>query len=291
MKKHTEFPDMMALEREKQNFEPYGFSCIKFSPVIMPRLDRHNEIEIIYALGGSVTYFFQDRSVVVPPHCLAILWGMFPHRIIELNGVRAFYLVSIPLSQFLCMGLPDAFMNQLFKGEILMDEDSQRFVHYDQQLLENWWMDYSASSSDMQAMMLELQGRLIRMANHVLSGSVLGLSMSASEVNLVERMTLYIAANYHRPIKVADVGRAVGLHPDYANTMFKKTFGHTLSYHLALERITQAQRKLLITSDSIVQIAEACGFNSISCFNSAFLKFNGCTPRDYRKHFLNRGAD
>lgn len=70
MKKHTEFPDMMALEREKQNFEPYGFSCIKFSPVIMPRLDRHNEIEIIYALGGSVTYFFK----IAVWWCLLIVW-------------------------------------------------------------------------------------------------------------------------------------------------------------------------------------------------------------------------
>lgn len=285
MKKHTEFPDVMGLEKEKHTFEPYGLSCMKFSPVIMPRFDRHNEIEIIYALGGSVTYFFQDRSVVIPPHCFAIFWGMFPHRIIELSGVTTYYLVSIPLSQFLCMGLPDTFMNHLFKGEVLMDEDFQRYADYDQQLLENWWCDYLASPIDIHAMALELQGRLIRMASHVLTGSVLGLSIPAGEVNLVEQMTLYIAANYHRSIKVADVGHAIGLHPDYANTMFKKVFGHTLSYHLALERITQAQRRLLTTSDSIVQIAEMCGFNSLSCFNSAFLKFNGCTPRDYRKHF------
>lgn len=285
MKKHTEFPDFMGLEKEMHTFEPYGLSCMKFSPVIMPRFDRHNEIEIVYALGGSITYFFQDRSVVVPPHCLSVFWGMFPHRIIGLNGVASFYLVSIPLSQFLCMGLPDTFMNQLFKGEVLMDEDSQRYADYDFQLLENWWADNLASPTDIRAMALELQGRLIRMASHVLPGSVLGFSIPAGEVNLVEQMTLYIAANYHRPIKVSDVGRALGLHPDYANTMFKKVFGHTLSYHLALERITQAQRRLLTTSDSIVQISEMCGFNSLSCFNSAFLKFNGCTPRDYRKHF------
>lgn len=286
MKKVTDFLNLLGLEKKRHTFEPYGISCTKFPPGTMPCLDRHNEIEIVYALGGSITYFFQDRTVVVPPHCLVVFWGMFPHRIIGVNGVSAFYLATIPLSLFLSMGLPEAFLNQLFKGEMLMDEDSTHYADYDKLLLDNWREDLAGEQSDLRAMLLEMQGRLIRMSAHVLSGTMLGLSMPAGEVGLVEQMTLYIAANCHHPIKVADVGRAVGLHPDYANTLFKRAIGHTLSYHLMLERITLAQRKLLTTSDSIVQIAESCGFNSLSCFNSAFLKFNDCTPREYRKSFL-----
>ena len=83
-----------------------------------------------------------------------------------------------------------------------------------------------------------------------------------------------------------DIGDAVGLHPDYANTLFRKTFGRTLSEYIIEERIAHAQRKLVSTSDSITEIAFDCGFNSISRFNSAFKKSNQCTPRAFRKQHL-----
>lgn len=285
MKKPTDFLEVVGLERKNHAFEPYGVSCRRFPATIMPCMDRHNEIEIVYALGGGVTYFIQDRTVVVPPRCIAIFWGMFPHRIVETGGSDGFYLCTIPLLLFLGMGLSEAFMNNVFKGEILFDEDSRRHADYDLMLLENWRVDLETGQSNQHVVLLEMQARLIRMSQHVLPGTVLGLSMQAGEMDLVERMTLYIAANCHRSIKVADIGRAVGLHPDYANTLFKRAIGHTLSYHLMLERITLAQRKLLMTTDTVVHVSETCGFNSLSSFNSAFLKFNNCTPRDYRKLF------
>ena len=130
---------------------------------------------------------------------------------------------------------------------------------------------------------MEMQSRLQRMSSHA---SVEPMStLQSGESNLIERMTLFIAQNYHLSIRLSDIGKSVGLHPDYANTLFKKAFGHTLNTHLIMERVTQAQRLLFTTATPIVQIAYECGFNSISCFNSAFLKYNGCTPRDYRKNF------
>lgn len=89
--------------------------------------------------------------------------------------------------------------------------------------------------------------------------------------------------NYDRPIKISDIGRTVGLHPDYANAIFKKAFGCTLSRYVAEERIGHVKRKLILTDMSITQIAFDCGFNSISRFNSTFLDICGQTPRHYRE--------
>jgi AraC-like DNA-binding protein len=106
-----------------------------------------------------------------------------------------------------------------------------------------------------------------------------------NEISLVERISIYIGQNYQNPIKVAEIGQAVGLHPDYANSIFKKAFGCTLSDYITEERISNAKRKLVATDKSITEIAFECGFNSISRFNEAFLKFNNCTPRNFRKTF------
>lgn len=54
-------------------------------------------------------------------------------------------------------------------------------------------------------------------------------------------------------------------------------------------RIAEA-KKLLLNPDkqhiSIAGIAHDCGFNTLSSFNSAFKKFAGSTPSDYRKKIL-----
>jgi len=67
----------------------------------------------------------------------------------------------------------------------------------------------------------------------------------------------------------------VGLHPDYANVIFKKTFGYTISDYLLEQRVLYAKRKLSITQDSITSIAYDSGFNSISRFNASFRKSSG----------------
>lgn len=105
----------------------------------------------------------------------------------------------------------------------------------------------------------------------------------STEISQIENMAVFIAQNYKQKLRTSDIGNHVGLNPDYANTIFRKSFGHTLYDHILLERITHAQQLLILSNDSILQIAYDSGFNSISRFNSAFRKINGCSPREYRK--------
>ncbi len=267
----------------RAEFEPYGLTCEQWKTDVMPRFDRHNEIELNYFPEGSITYFFQDRCVTIPPRCIVMFWGLVPHRIVHVETPSTYYVCTIPLSVFLNWQLPDTFTARVLKGEVMMDKEHERYAGYDLLLMENWHTDLASPHSNRQTVLLEMQSRLQRMSANASTEPVATRTIPSGETNLIEQMTLYIARNYHRSIRLADIGEAVGLHPDYANTLFKKAFGHTLNIHLTMERITQAQRLLLTTDTPIVQIAYACGFNSISCFNSAFLKFNGCTPRNYRK--------
>lgn len=267
----------------RADFEPYGLTCEQWQTDVMPRFDRHNEIELNYFPTGGITYFLQDRCVTMPSCRIVLFWGLIPHRIVHVEVPSTYYVCTIPLSLFLSWQLPESFTTRVFKGEVMMDEEHERYAEYDRLLMENWSADLASPFSNSQTVLLEMQSRLQRMSVHAAAGPMGSAPILSGESNLIEQMALYIARNYHRSIRLSDIGEAVGLHPDYANVLFKKVFGHTLNSHLTIERITQAQRLLLTTTTPIVQIAYACGFNSISCFNSAFLRFNGCTPRDYRK--------
>lgn len=101
-------------------------------------------------------------------------------------------------------------------------------------------------------------------------------------LNKVEQMACLVATRYKENLPVEEIGRAVGLHPNYAMGLFKKAFGTTLIDYLTTHRVSHAQRLLATTDDKIVEIALESGFNSISRFNDAFRRVCGCSPREFR---------
>jgi AraC-like DNA-binding protein len=250
----------------------------------MKKPDRHNEIEFNYLTEGSITYFFHGSKVTIPAKRLTVFWGLVPHQIISYEGDKPYFVGTIPLTQFLEWKLPFKFVDKILKGEILL-ENSQASSSFEEFLLNNWIKDLSINKIST-ATLLEIQARLLRMADNILSTEKIELKHTPrSEINQVEKIAMYIAKNYSQTIKSADVGKEVGLHPDYANVVFKKTFGMSINEYLIQERISHAQRKLVSTDESVTDIVYDCGFNSISNFNAAFRKINKCTPREFRKKF------
>ena len=116
-------------------------------------------------------------------------------------------------------------------------------------------------------------------------------SVEGEDIVFIAKTTMFACSDANQrdmveDIKANDLGDAVGLHPDYANHIFKKAFGTTISDYIAELRIAHAQRKLLTTDMSITDIAYECGFNSIARFNATFFKKTQCTPREYKKKIV-----
>jgi AraC family transcriptional regulator, melibiose operon regulatory protein len=268
-------------ERRKE-FKPYGLTCELWTPSLMKRPDRHNEIELNYFPEGAITYLFQDSRVSIPPKRLAVFWALVPHQIVYHEGTTPYFVATIPFSIFLEWKLPDSFVARVLKGEVLID-GADRFSVYDEFLIENWITDKNDTDAN-EVTLLEMHARLYRMSLEI-SKEVDQPPVNSHDVNIFEKIAIYVAQNYAGSITVSDIGKAVGLHPDYANTIFKKAFGRTLSEYVTAERISHAQRKLLTSDNGITEIAFDSGFNSIGRFNAAFQKINRCTPRDFRKKY------
>jgi len=278
-------PEILHAFNEKRGeFKPYGLTSEIWIPSLMKKPDRHNEIEINYLTEGSLVYFFQGSKITIPPNSLTVFWGLVPHQIIDHTGSSPYYVCTIPLTQFLEWRLPSTFVDRVLKGEILI-ENSGDYSFFDEFLINNWIKDLSTREGHL-ATLLEMRARLIRMTDRVLSDTKSEqVQIHTREISKVELIAMYIAQNYTRPIKTADIGREAGLHPDYANVVFKKSFGMTLNEYVIQERISHAQRKLVSTDKSITDILYECGFNSISSFNTAFRRINSCTPREFRKRY------
>lgn len=275
---------LKKFDENRQDLTPYGLTCELWSPHLMKRPDRHNEIEINYLPEGSITYLIHDQKLKVKKGSMIMFWALFPHQIVEYSKPTPYYVITIPFSQLLNWNLPKQFLDMLFRGKLKTTTYKPTNQLLTNQIFDRWKEELNRDIVTLKDICsLEIQAYVKRFAFKTMHTTSSIEKVEPLPINLVEQIAIYIAANYNKPIKVTDVAKAVELHPDYANTIFKKAFDRTISEYLTEQRILFAKRKLSISLDPITTIAYDAGFNSISRFNASFRKHCNMTPREFRK--------
>ncbi len=243
------------------------------------RPDKHNEVELNYLPSGTLTYLLGGQRITVKSGRLAVFWAAIPHQIVDFEGKEPYFVLTLPLGDFLAAGLPAAFVNRVLKGDLVMDAASDSC---DPVRLPQWETELRRRDPVLErAVRLEALGRLVRMARGVSDLQTAGTPDPA--LSRADRLACHIARHYHERLTAESIAKANDLHPNYAMNLFRKAFGVTMTHFLTQHRITHAQRLLVTTDDSVLEVALASGFLSLSRFNEVFKKACGCPPRDYRK--------
>jgi AraC-like DNA-binding protein len=276
-------PGSKSFDQSRPEFSPYGFTCERWRPTPMARADRHNELELNLVPSGAVTYLLGGRRLTVPRGRLSAFWAAVPHQIVDVEGEEDYFVATLPLSWVLECGLPGGLTERLLQGQLVVDPEDHRLAS-DRALFTQWERDLGTPGIDRRrVVLLEMEARLLRLAEAVgQAGGGGAAGVSKGQGTRVERMAFFIATHYTEKVAVEDIARAVGLHPNYAMTLFHKAFGMTLLEYLTHHRISHAQRLLITTDQKVLDVALSSGFNSISRFNAAFAERCGCSPREYR---------
>lgn len=111
-----------------------------------------------------------------------------------------------------------------------------------------------------------------------------GKILSANSAAKVRSIIQYIDLNYYEHIDLALLEQKFGISRSYLCRIFKTITGISPIDYIIRKRIDEAKYRLIKTAESILDISEKCGFNSLSNFNSLFKKMTGCTPGNYRKN-------
>ena len=282
---------MVQFDPNRPDFAPYGFSCVRWTPSPMKRPDHHDEIEVNVLSEGWVTYLLGGRKVRIEGGQLGVFWAAIPHQILGFSPGINYFVATIPFAWFLQCQLPDRFVQPLLRGEVIRQNLTPGRLRHDQDLFAQWEQDLAAAGGDeaRHVVMLEMEARMRRIiptlpktGDSARARRARTVGLQGRAVNKVEQMACLIARRYTERLTVEEIGREVGLHPNYAMGLFKKTFGTTLIDYLTHHRVSHAQRLLATTDEKIVEIAFSSGFHSISRFNEAFRRECGCTPRAYR---------
>lgn len=110
-----------------------------------------------------------------------------------------------------------------------------------------------------------------------------GNNRTIDKINMACR---YIAENCDKDLTLDSIAEQVGFSSCYFSRVFKQTIQCNFVEYLTMQRLKRAQSLLADTDSAITTIAMESGFKSISTFNRVFQRYKGCSPSEFKKHYL-----
>ncbi|MBC2772572.1 helix-turn-helix domain-containing protein [Rhizobium sp. AQ_MP] len=254
----------------------------------------HSQIELNFVLSGHMTYWFDGRELTVDEGRLCLFWGMIPHQVIDRREGTRFVCLYVPMSVFLGLANLSRFRDAVFRGAMI---EALEIRSWDRDIFQRWREELLAGDENLTEIVRnELTARVLRIERdgwrdlREEGSAIASFSANDSErVEHIERMLRFIAEHALENISAEDVSRAVGLHPNYAMSIFKRAVGHTINQAIVRHRLDTAQSLLISTDLSITDVAFESGFGSVSRFYEAFSERFVEKPTAFRRRMRSKG--
>ena len=250
----------------------------------------HSEYEIVYASRGSFRCLVESREYTVSEG----------NAIIVAGGDRHYYFPS-----------PDSLLTRIvFSSDILagaccsvdLVKDVTEKLRTSSRSTEGWpeeamkdfrdvlfWLSEQNGDSDDAAYQLAVRGGTFLLLSLFLkySGEVQDLSSSpVSDCKVMERIEkvfTYVSENYASDISLSSAAAVADYVPTYFSRIFREYTGMTFYSYLTAYRVAIAEQELVLTNDSISDIAVSAGFGSVKTFDRIFKEKKGIPPLRFRK--------
>ena len=229
--------------------------------------------QLFYCVSGSGEYLLDGWRGVLRPGQAALLAPDEAHSYHSLGGEWVLHYIGFEgkLCQKLLagLGIGQSGLYSLARPESLLGhlktlERIQLEAHADSGLL---------SSKELYSLLLDFSQAL----------SPLPDSRYAEISGMEKEMILFLEDHYQEDISLDMLAAQFRRTPEYLCGIFKAATGETISHYLRRIRIHQAKLLLMERPDaSLREIAEACGFHSLSYFGKVFRESTGFPPQGYR---------
>lgn len=130
-----------------------------------------------------------------------------------------------------------------------------------------------------------IQGKLFEFFSYLSKSADVPYKKEKSKDNnlYVNKAMEYIINNYQNVVNVNEIADYLSLNRSYLTTIFKKALKVSPQEFLLIYRMKKAMELLMNTDYTINQIAISCGYSNQLSFSKAFHKFQGLSPREFRK--------
>lgn len=253
----------------------------------------HQEIEIIYMIKGSMTFWISGNQVIINEGKVLLINSMIAHASEETSGeyIKVCLLQFKPniiynsgqFSDFkyLSTFLESTNLSYQIVDSSLSDDYNELSIQLNK-IVQEFTEKKVAYELSIKSIIYRILTILYR--NEVLNfDSMKSLYKKKEEFKKLEQVIRFIEVNYKDEIPLEKVCEMLKVNYYYFCRLFKKATGNTFIQYLNFVRISVAEKLLITTEMSITDIIFETGFSSLSYFNRIFKKFKGCNPSEYRK--------
>ena len=229
--------------------------------------------QLFYGVSGSGEFLLDGGRGILRPGQAALLTANEAHSYHSLEGEWVMHYVGFEgkLCQKLMagLGLGQSGLYSMARTELLLDH---------LRTLESLLLQASPDSTlqcskELYSLLLDFSQALTPLPD----------SRYTEAVGMEKEMILYLEDHFGEDISLDDLAAHFRRTPEYLCGIFKAATGETISHYLQRIRIHRAKLMLMERPDaSLREIAEACGFHSLSYFGKVFREATGFTPQGYR---------
>ena len=107
---------------------------------------------------------------------------------------------------------------------------------------------------------------------------------------LAEQIRRFIRASDLKHIQLRLVAEQFSYSPNYLNHIYKQATGDTILDFITTCRINRAKELMQTTDMNLSEIAEEIGYSHATYLSIVFKKFEGMTPKQYKRNYLENKA-
>ena len=203
-----------------------------------------------------------------------------PHQTVQVSHGARFVCLYLPIEMFLALPL-SARLRECVLGGGMIAADERLEPGWPERL-HGELLSGDARLAELDRLEIELRLRRLDLTGWSDRAGAETAGGGNGRQAKVCAMARFLTSRAAGPIDAAAVAAAVGLHPNYAMTLFKSALGMTLGEYLTRYRLYLAQSMLLEDGRDVASIAFDAGFGSVSRFYDAFRRRFGVSPHRFR---------
>lgn len=247
----------------------------------------HDYYEIVYVYSGKGTFFIGDEFY----HMQQGEVFLIPNNTIH----RAMPDKDNPVTSTIIFFSPTLLYNNLvdeFFSYVHLFEETKKFNHYQISLPSDAQLKMEKQLFDIHQERMHAEPgfkHACLMMMHQIILDLYRIRIKTKENNKVYHsdwiidILAYINSHLDESLSLTELANKSLVSTSHFSRVFKQKVGIGLIEYLNTKRVIKAKELLISTSYTVSQIAEICGFESVSHFHRIFKKYLNMTPASYRK--------
>ena len=239
-----------------------------------------SSFNMLFLLQGTATARTNEQLIHLIPHDFVFFNSYEMHQFLTLSP-DAKVLILLVSERYIQTAVPELLPLTLHTHAVTKDAEPERYGFFCREFGKMIY-HHTVHSPGSQLQTLTHIGNLLSYVLNHLANPASGATSRNRDDRLFHALS-YISEHYTEDLSLPEVAEQAGLHPQYFSRYFREHMGLTLTEYINQLRIVNSLSLVMSSSQSLLDIALASGFNSYKTYNTAFKKLFHLTPYAWQK--------